>query len=439
MSEITPRYATYAIGVLFLVNLANQLDRNILASLLPLIQSEYGVSDQWAGLLGSSFIWVFMIAAVPFGYWADRGSRTRIISGGLATWSLATAASGLVPSFAALFATRAMVGIGEAGYAAAAPSMIADYFPPKQRTRALSVFFVAMPVGAGMGFVLGGILGEAVGWRQAFLWAAAPGLLLALLTWGLREPVRGRHDVSRETDKLPMLEAVRRLLRIRSYLVVVVTGTLVTFAIGGVAVWLPTYLVRAYGISVAEAGTISGIGLMVGSLSGTLAGGLVADRLARTQRNALVHTIGGSLIVTALVLPLIFWFESRAALLPLLTLSSFFLFWHAGPLNSLIANICPPNVRGVAVSLQILIIHLLGDAFSPALIGFASDALQARGVGEADALRSVMIYLVPIPVLIAALCAEVAGFWAPADMQRVIGDPHAAPEPRGGEKQVVGC
>src|SRR5262245_1541797 len=130
---IANRYALYAICVLFCVNLVNQVDRNILAALLPLIQSEYGVNDQWIGLLGSSFIWVFMLSAVPFGRWADRGSRTPIIAGGLFTWSLATALSGLVPNFAWLFACRALVGIGEGAYAAAAPSMIADYFPPQRR------------------------------------------------------------------------------------------------------------------------------------------------------------------------------------------------------------------------------------------------------------------------------------------------------------------
>jgi len=425
LAPITAAYARYAIVVLFFINLVSQLDRNILAALLPLIQAEYGVSDQWTGLLGASFIWVFMLTALPFGYWADRASRTRIIAGGLVTWSAATAASAFVTGFGWLFATRSLVGIGEAGSAAAAPSMIADYFPVHQRTRALSLFFMAGPVGAGLGFILGGVLGDAFGWRNAFLFAALPGLLLTALIWSLREPPRGVHDLARDTAAVPYRIAVRRALAIRTYVAVVAAGTLVTFAIGGVAVWLPTYLVRAYSMSLSEAGAQSGIALMVGSLAGTICGGLFADWLGRRNHNALVHTAAATLLISSLLLPLFLLSESRPALLPIMLLVNFFLFCHIGPINTLIANVTPANLRGVAVSLQILTIHLLGDAFSPALIGAASDRLQTGGVDEAQALRSVLLFFLPLPVFLAALCAWLAGLWAPADMRRVVGTPGA--------------
>ena len=422
MQPISPRYAIYAISILSVINLVNQLDRNILASLLPLIKTEYTVSDQWIGLLGSSFIWVFMLSAMPFGYWADRGKRATIIAGGLATWSAATALSGLVPSFALLFACRALVGVGEAGYAAAAPSMIADYFPPLLRGRALSAYFLAAPLGAGLGFALGGWLGEAVGWRHAFLYAAAPGLLLTVLAIMLREPRRGIHDSSDELHKVSMRQAVRRLVRIPTYLCLVAAGTLVTFAIGGVAVWMPTYLVRAYSMTLAQAGVLSGGMIMLGSLAGTLGGGAMAEWLARRgSRNPMVHTVSSSLVVTAFVLPLFLALDSTTLLAPVLFLTSLCIFWHIGPLNTLIANVTPPNLRGVAVSVQILTIHLLGDAFSPALIGGVSDSLQERGFSEAVALRSVLMVLLPVPVLLASVCAALASRWAPADLARVVG------------------
>lgn len=419
---ITPRYTTYALGVLFAVNLVNQIDRNVLASLLPLIQAEYGVSDWAAGLLGSSFIWVFMLSAVPLGHLADRRSRTRIITGGLSTWSVATALSGLVPSFAWLFGCRALVGIGEAGYAAAAPSLIADYFPPRRRTRALSIFHVAFPVGAGLGFALGGVLGDVVGWRMAFVLAAVPGLVLTFLVNGLREPQRGVHDSSEETGHVPLRQALARLLTIRSYLAVVASGTLVTFAIGGVAVWLPTYLVRVYDTTLSEAGTIAGVALMLGSLLGTLSGGAFAEWLGRRTENALVHTMAISLGITALVLPVFLLVDDKTLLIPSIFLVTFFLFWHIGPMNTLISNIAPPNIRGIAVSAMILVVHLLGDAFSPALIGAASDSLRQGGMSEADALRTVLLVFLPAPVFLATIVTEVAGRWAPADMRRVVGE-----------------
>lgn len=426
-SPLSRRYVLYALGILFLVNLVNQLDRNILASLLPLIQKEYEVSDQWVGLLGSSFIWVFMISAVPFGYWADRSSRTRIMAGGLATWSAATFVSGLVPNFASLFACRALVGIGEAGYTASAPSMISDYFPPRQRGRAISVFFAAGPLGAGLGFALGGWLGQTVGWREAFFFAAAPGLALTTLAFLLREPARGAHDSSDEVHELTMQQSLRRLWRIRSYLWVVACGTLVTFAIGGVAVWLPTYLVRTYPMDLARAGLLSGSTLMIGSLGGTLAGSVFAEWLGRRTKNAQTITIASSLLVTAALLPVFIGAKDEAMLTPLLLVIDFFLFFHIGPINTLIANVSPPNIRGMAVSMQILTIHLLGDAFSPALIGAASDMLQQRGVGEAAALQSVLMVLLPAPVLLAAVCAAIAGIWAPRDVHRIVGDLNAIP------------
>lgn len=426
-APIGPRYPLYAISVLFCISLVNQLDRNILASLLPLIQAEYGANDEWIGLLGSSFIWVFMLSAVPFGYLADRGSRTFIIAAGLALWSAATAVSGLVPNFASLFACRAFVGIGEAGYAAAAPSMIADYFPPARRGRALTAFFLAMPLGAGLGFALGGWLGQLVGWRQAFLLAAAPGLALTLLAVALREPPRGAHDASTEIELRSLRQALARLVRIPTYLCIVTTSTLVTFALGGIAVWLPTYLLRVYGLNLSEAGVLSGGTLMVGSLTGTVAGAWVAEWLGKRTRNALVYTISISLVITAAILPLFLDIE-KEYLAPFMLVTNFFLFWHIGPINTLIANVSPPNVRGVAVSLQILTIHLLGDAFSPALIGSVSDTLQARGVGEAEALKAVLMVMLPVPVFLAAISCALAALWAPRDMHRVIGDIRPAPQ-----------
>jgi MFS family permease len=414
-------YALYALVLLFLINLLNYVDRNILASLLPLIKTEYAVTDKWIGFLGSSFIWVYMFAAIPFGYMADRYVRNRIVALGVALWSAATALSGLVPNFWTLFVCRACVGVGEAAYAAASPTMIADYFAPGTRNRALSFFFIAIPVGAGLGFGLGGVLGDYFGWRTAFMLAAAPGLGLTAVAWFLHEPVRGAHDVSRDTDKLALREAVRRIMRIRSYAWVVAGQTLLTFSLGGVAVWLPTYFVRAHGMTLSEAGAFSGGALVVGSLAGTVFGGLLADRWGRSSRNGLLNTISTGFAVAAVILPAFLFVTNRYALFALLLVINFFLFWYTGPVNTLIANVAAPNLRAMAVSVQILLIHILGDAFSPGLMGIASDALQARGRSEGEALRLVLLVMLPIPVFLAAVLTFIARRWAPADMAKVVG------------------
>ncbi len=423
-NTVSRRYALYALTVLFAVNLLNYFDRNILAALLPLIKAEFGVSDKWIGALGSSFIWVYMFAAIPFGYLADRWIRNHIVASGVALWSLATAASGLVPNFLTLFACRAFVGVGEAAYSSASPTMIADYFKPMSRNKALSFFYIAIPVGSGLGFVLGGILGDTVGWRNAFYFAAAPGLLFTVVVWLLREPRRGTHDVSRDLEKLPLREAIRRIVRIRSYMWTTLGQIMSTFALGGVAVWLPTYFVRAHNMSLTEAGTFSGGALVLGSLVGTITGGLLADFWGRYSRNGLINTMSVGFFIAALLLPAFFFIHEPAVLFPVLVVINFFLFWHTGPINTIIANVATPNLRAMAVSFQILMIHIFGDAFSPFLMGWVSDTLQARGYDPAEALRWALMVMLPVPILLAAVFTQVAARWAPDDMAKVIG-PHA--------------
>ncbi|HVN84535.1 MAG TPA: MFS transporter [Candidatus Binatia bacterium] len=433
MSSPSPNggYARYALIILFLINALNYIDRNILAALLPLIRAEFGASDAWLGLLGSSFIWVYMFAAIAFGYVADRSARNRIVSYGVGLWSAATACSGFAGTFGMLFACRALVGVGEAAYSSASPAMIADYFPPARRNRALSLFYIAMPVGSGLGYVLGGWLGDVVGWRRAFYFAGAPGALFAVAAWSLHEPQRGRYDLVTEATSLPFAAAVRCILRIRSYLWTTAGQILLTFSLGGVAVWLPTYFVRIYGMSLNDAGAFCGGALILGSLIGTVVGGRLADAWNRRSRNGLIHTISTGLAIGALLLPWFFFVRDPTRLFLLLVTINFFLFWHTGPINTLIANVAPPTVRATAVSLQILLIHLLGDAFSPGLIGLASDALQARGIGEADALRAVLMVLLPAPLLLSAMLTQVGTRWAPQDIAAVVG-PHpldASPPP----------
>ena len=420
---VSRRYAVYALAVLFAVNLLNYFDRSILAALLPLIKAEFDVSDKLIGALGASFVWVYMFAAIPFGYLADRRIRNHIVASGVAVWSAATAVSGLAPRFWMLFGCRAFVGVGEAAYSSASPTMIADYFKPAMRNRALSFFYIAIPVGSGLGYIIGGILGETVGWRHAFYFAAAPGVLFTVIVWMLREPQRGAHDIANDVTTVPLLEAVRRIVRIKSYVWTTLGQIMSTFALGGVAVWLPTYFVRSQNMSLSEAGMFSGGALVAGSLFGTVAGAFIADFWNRYSRNGLINTMSVGFVIAAMLLPAFFFLNDRALLLPLLIAINFFLFWHTGPINTVIANVASPNIRAMAVSFQILMIHILGDAFSPLLMGGMSDALQGRGLDPANALRWSLLVMLPVPIFLAAVFTQVGAIWAPADMAKVIG-PH---------------
>src|SRR4029077_10854898 len=173
------------------INFLNYMDRYVGAAASPLIQKEFGLSDTEVGLLGSAFLLVYAVAAVPFGYWADRGVRKVVIGVGVAVWSLATLFTGFARSFVQLFLSRAVVGIGEAGYYPAGTSLMSDYFPKDQRSRVMAIWGAGATVGIAVGYAGGGIVAEKIGWRPAFFFAAAPGLLFATLAFTMREPLRG--------------------------------------------------------------------------------------------------------------------------------------------------------------------------------------------------------------------------------------------------------
>ncbi|HEY8839035.1 MAG TPA: MFS transporter, partial [Candidatus Dormibacteraeota bacterium] len=184
-------YARYVLAVMVGINFLNYMDRYVAAVASPLIQKEFNLSNADIGLLASAFLLVYAVAALPFGYWADRGVRRTVVGIGVAIWSLATLFTGFARNFFQLFLSRAILGIGEASYYPAGTSLLSDYFPKDQRGRVMSIWGVGSTIGIAVGFAGGGYIADKFGWRDAFFFAAIPGLLFALLAFGLREPLRG--------------------------------------------------------------------------------------------------------------------------------------------------------------------------------------------------------------------------------------------------------
>src|SRR5215472_13350252 len=178
------------------INLLNFMDRWVAASAGPIIEKDLHISDALFGLLGTAFLLVYAIAALPFGYWGDRGVRRTIIGVGVTIWSLATLFSGFARSYFQLFLGRAIVGVGEASYFPAGTSLLADYFPKELRGRVMSIWGVGSSFGIAIGFAGGGYIAEKFGWRPAFFIAAVPGLLFALMAFALREPLRGSAETA---------------------------------------------------------------------------------------------------------------------------------------------------------------------------------------------------------------------------------------------------
>lgn len=368
--------ARRALLLLTLLNLFNYLDRFVVAAVLESLKhSELSPSDVELGALATAFLLVYTLAAPVFGRLGDRGNRPRLLAAGAVLWSLATAASGLAHTFGQLFAARAAVGIGEAAYATIAPAMLADLYPPERRGRAFAVFFLATPVGSALGYILGGLVEQRLGWRAAFLIAGAPGLLTGLFCLALRDPGRGARDKSpSDVERSPAGGPVwRRLLGNPDYRRTVGGYAAYTFALGALAFWTPAFLERVRGTTRAAATVQFGAIAVATGLVGTLAGGWLGDRLLRRRNDAYLWLSGWATILAAPAALAGFLLDAPAAYLSAIAVAELLLFASTGPINSVIVSVVRPGERATASALAIFAIHLFGDVPSPPLVGAISD------------------------------------------------------------------
>jgi MFS family permease len=362
--------ARTALFLLLGINLFNYIDRQILAAVEPNIRASFfsaGDANAMAktGSLGTAFLLTYMFAAPLLGWLSDRFSRWIIIGCAVILWSLASGASGLAATFGALLLTRVFVGIGEGGYGPAAPTVLADLFPLQTRGRVMALFCTAIPVGSALGYVLGGWISEHLGWRWAFYLVAPPGLLLALVCFFQRDP-RARGLVRPERQRAS-LEDYRRLFRTPSYLLNCVAQTAMTFAIGGIGFWVAAYL--KFRGQPASATKFFGVVIVVAGLISTLLGGWAGDRLRKSYPGS-YFLVSGLGMVVAFPLFVAMLFTPFPAAWLLMFASVFFIFLNTGPSNTALANVSLPKVRASAFALNILIIHLFGDAAAFPTIGF---------------------------------------------------------------------
>lgn len=391
------------LAVLTALNGLNYLDRYVLAGVLPLVIADLHLTDAQAGLLPTAFILVYALVAPLPGWLGDRVARLRLAAVGVAIWSAATLGTGWASTFVALLVLRAILGVGEASYSVVTPSLLADLYPPDRRGRVLALFYAAIPVGSALGFALGGWMGTHYGWRSAFYLAGAPGLLLAGALLLLPEPKRGAHETATPATALTLGATLRALRARPAYLLNTASQALYTFAIGGLAVWMPTYFVRARGIPLEQATLVFGALLAFAGLSGTLLGGSLGDKWGARFPTAYFTLSGGALLLSApftllAILapqPIIFWPSMFATL--------FLLFINTGPLNAAMTNTLPADLRARGFALYTMAIHVLGDGPSPWLIGVASDRMGLR-----------------IPVLVTGLLVIPAGILLLAGRRTLI-------------------
>lgn len=384
--------ATTALVLLTALNLVNYIDRYILPGVQELVKKEFRVSDSQIGSITFWFFLTYMLSAPVTGWLGDHLPRKPLLIICAVAISAVNILTGTVHVFNSLLLRHAILGIGEASLGIYAPAMLSDFYPEAQRNRILTIFYTAIPVGAAIGYLIGEIIGSKYGWRMPFYVSAVPGLTIAVvMLFLLKEPARGASDL--HPDAKPegpthsFGQAARDSLRMIGnlavnprYMYATLGMAMVTFSLGGISAWMPSFLERS-GFAPTSVGITLGAITAIGGLGGTAIGGWIAQRWLRTNHRALflVSAWSAGLTVPPAV---VCFFGPRATMLPALAVAMFLIFLGMGPLNAAIINAVPAAIRSSAIAIEILLIHALGDTPSPKLIGIVSDrSTLSMGLG----------------------------------------------------------
>ena len=405
ISGLSPRSgvaagARWALALLLAINLVNYIDRYILAAVEDQIQHDFGSTEAQTGLLATAFLVSYMCFAPLFGWLADRYSRWLLVGIGVLLWSVASGATGLATGLAIMLATRVFVGIGEAAYGPVAPTIIADMYPVERRGQVLAWFYIAIPVGSALGYMLGGqVLHLGLTWHWAFFIVVPPGLLLGVWALFMRDPRRKKSARRSDNAVSNQLSAAapaaaspeappakfadyKQLFRIPSYIFNTAGMTAMTFATGGIAFWIPRYLVwrkvhaglldpadqELRRKALTDANWVFGLIVVVSGIAATLSGGWLGDKLRSRWPGSYFLVSGwGMLIALPFFLAALFLPFPTAWVMIFITCCG--LFFNTGPSNTILANVTRPSIRAAGFALNIFIIHVLGDAISPPLIG----------------------------------------------------------------------
>ncbi len=381
-------YRAYVMFMLVVVYTFNFIDRQIVGILAVPIKADLGLTDTQLGLMGGlAFALFYTGLGIPIALLADRKNRVWIMTIALTAWSAMTAVCGLAQNFWQLFLARLGVGVGEAGGVAPAYSLISDYFPSKQRARALSVYSFGIPIGSALGILFGGFIATKIDWRFAFFAVGLAGLVLVpIFKLTVAEPVRGQFDQSKKgIAPAPFSEIMRKLMGKRSFWIMSFGAACSSMMGYGLFFWLPSFFVRSFGLELLDASMIYGAILLIGGIAGTWLGGSLADRFGARRKSAYV-------IIPAIAFVATVPFYIIAVLSPNLTTTFFAMLiptalglaW-LGPVLSAIQHVAPPNMRATASAIFLFINNLVGIGAGTLALGILSDNLQAQ-FGD-DSLR----------------------------------------------------
>jgi MFS family permease len=420
-----PRRAWYATMVLMVAYTLSYVDRQILSMLVDPIKQDLGISDTQIGLLqGFAFAVFYTLVGIPMGRLADRSERRRIIAWGIFFWSLATALCGLAKTYWQLFLARVGVGVGEAALGPAAYSMIADYFPPERRSRALGVYSMGVYLGIGLAAIIGGavvgalaarpplqvpLLGELAAWHATFLIVGLPGLAVALWAATLREPAR-RVAASETQAVVPLSQALAFLRGNRGFFAAHFLGfSMLTLAFNAVVFWMAPYLMRVHDLTPAQFGTTLGAVLAIGGALGIVTGGTVADALRR--RGVASAELWPGIVSAVAITPLgiaTAQAGSGSAALGVFAGFMFFSSFAFAAAAAALQIVTPNRLRGQVSALYLFFVNLAGIGAGSFLTGWVNDAIFADPNRVGDSMAWIVGLAGPLAALL--LLAGLPGY-----------------------------
>ena len=429
--------ASYALFVLFVINLLNFFDRQLPGALAEPIRKEFHLSDTTLGLLGTIATLMYALVGLPLGRLADKWYRTRLIALGTAAWSLLTATSGLAQNYGQLFVSRLGVGLGEATCAPAGQSLIGDLFPPQQRARAMGIFMLGLPAGLCLAYFSAGAIGAAFGWRAAFLFACAPGLLFAWAMLRIPEPVRGACDAGRPpaAGAATVKSSYEAVLRLPTMWWIILSGIFHNFNMYAINAFQTPFLQRFHEMSLREASNVSAISVGAVGAVGLLAGGWFADKISAKRRDGrlLVPACSMAIAAPCILLALNQPKGSVAPFMLLMATGTMTMFVYYATVYAAIQDVIEPRLRGTAVAIYFCAMYVLGASLGPLGLGFLSDHFAHRAMHEAGAsamtesfkavgLHSAM-YIIPVLAALASLALFAASRTVESDMRKQAGEP----------------
>lgn len=436
----------FALAVLFGMNLLNYIDRYSFFAVGTQIKRDLAIDDKWYGVLGGSFMIVYTIISPLMGWLGDRYNRRMLLAGGVGLWSLATVGTAFSADFYHMFFWRALLGVGEASYGVIAPALLADIFPVEKRGRAMGVYYLALPIGTALGFIIAGRVASSLGWPAVFFVVGLPGLLAALAGLIITDPGRGASEGKTYAAKAdrPKMRDYLSLFKTKTFVYNTAGMAAATFATGAYAAWGSTFYQRVRGMSLKEANDSIGLLLAVAGLIGIALSTFLADWLRKYTRRAYLLLPAAVVLLSVPLGMLGILSPARTPSLSFLFVASVLMAMVLGPSNTVTANVVPANRRAAGYALFIFLIHLLGDISSPIMLGWISDIFGSSAVtnsalgrfltsigagptadenGQMTNLTVAMLAVGPI-LLLGSIFFLIGSRHLPEDMDKVAADGH---------------